>query len=174
MKGKNYAKRQAEKLLSKYLGDIENIDINSDNDLPIDVNHIAKKLNIKVILYDFSDGVSGAFFKDHDNLILGVNKSHSKQRQRFTIAHEIAHYILHSTEYLHYDLKKQEEIFFRADNISNPDEVEANHFAAELLMPEILINKCIDNNILLIEDLAKLFNVSKDAMMYRLISLRIL
>jgi len=174
MSGKNYAKRQAVKLLSKFINDLEDIDVKSNSDFSIDVNHIAEKLNINIILYDFSDGVSGAFFKDHDNLMLGINKSHSEQRQRFTIAHEIGHYVLHSTEFLHYDTKKLDEIYFRADNVSNQDEVEANHFAAELLMPEKLINKCIDNNIHSIEKLAQRFNVSQNAMRYRLINLRIL
>jgi len=59
---------------------------------------------------------------------------------------------------------------FRINDVSNLEVIEANHFAAELLMPDILIKKCIDSGINHVNDLASKFNVSEDAMRYRLIN----
>lgn len=65
---------------------------------------------------------------DHKGIIV-VNNNHSSVRQRFTIAHEIGHQQLHydGVEILHRD-------FISSFGI-NRREVEANTFAAELLMP---------------------------------------
>ncbi len=176
MRGKNLAKKRAKKLLFRLGFNIKDVDIKKKKDCSINVEQIANKLGIKVVLYPFSANVSGAFFKEDDHLVLGVNRKHHKHRRRFTLAHEIGHYILHSTEILHYDAQQLQldEVFFRADNISNLDEIEANHFAAELLMPEELVYNCIQSGIRSIQELAECFNVSEDAMRYRLTNLGLL
>ena len=64
-----------------------------------------------------------------------------------------------------------DDLHFRADNILSPQETEANYFAAELLMPEILIDRCIENGMFSITELAASFQVSDQAMRYRLINI---
>ena len=171
MKSKNFAIRQAKRLLFRCGFDPENIDVKRAKDFSVDLKGIADKLEIKVIEHPFSDDISGVFFKKDNKLFLGVNSNHHEHRQRFTIAHEIGHYILHSTEVLHLHTMECEKVYLRADNSSGLNEVEANHFAAELLIPEKLIVKCIENDIRSIKDLAARFNVSEDAMRYRLTNL---
>jgi Zn-dependent peptidase ImmA (M78 family) len=69
--------------------------------------------------------------------VIGINSQHHPVRQRFTIAHEIAHLILHKNEVLHVD--ERYLIGLRSDvssEATDDREIEANQFAAELLMPE--------------------------------------
>lgn len=174
MKGKDFAVKQAKKLLTQCNLNPQNIEKNNTEDWSIDLRKIAKKLGIKIVRHPFSENLSGVFFKKDNKLFLGVNSDHHEHRRRFTIAHEIGHYVLHSGEILHYDTDELEKIFLRSDDISSPEEIEANHFAAELLMPEELILKCIEDDERSIKVLAERFNVSEGAMRYRLTNLRLL
>jgi len=78
---------------------------------------------------------------------------------------------------IHHDnvnLESPDVVLYRSDNVGGHNEVEANTFAAELLMPEQLIDECVDTGVNTIDGLAKTFNVSTDAMRYRLINLNYL
>ena len=69
-----------------------------------------------------------------------VNAGHAKVRQRFTLAHELGHILLHKYTTPHADGRVR--VRFRDDNSSRGsdyEEIEANRFAAELLMPERMI-----------------------------------
>ena len=171
MKGKVLAVKQAKRLLSQMNFDPDSYDLTRSNGCVIDVEAIAKRLNISLIPSELPDEVSGVFFRKNGELFLGFNQNHNEHRQRFTIAHEIGHYKLHATENLHYDKNEIDTVYFRANDVSNLEEIEANHFAAELLMPELLIDRCIGSRITVIDDLAQMFNVSEPAMRYRLINL---
>jgi len=162
MKGTNIAIKQAKKLLAKY----------GKPGKATDVEYIAKKLKIKIVPFPFSDdGISGVFFKKGKQLLLGVRSDDSEHRKRFTIAHEIGHYILHAEDILHYDKQEAypEAVFYRASgSLPTSDEREANFFAAEMLMPEESVRKCIDKGMDTVEGLANFFNVSNQAMTIRL------
>jgi Zn-dependent peptidase ImmA (M78 family) len=171
MMGKADARKQARKILDQYRsarGGERGLE-----DYETNPKAIAKYLGIRVVPYKFSDNISGVFFRKGGNLYLGVNSKHNKHRQRFTIAHEIGHFILHSHETLHYDLESADDkrFLFRADSISSLDETEANRFASELLMPENLVRGLIESGSNSINELADRFNVSPEAMRYRLINL---
>lgn len=99
--------------------------------------------------------------------IISINKEHHKNRQRFTLAHELGHYILHKDK----NINKVDTTFFRNENL-DPLEYMANEFAAALLMPEDRLRELIDKeNKTNIENLAEIFEVSPAAMKYRVISL---
>lgn len=79
-------------------------------------------------------------------------------RWRFTVAHEIGHFVLHQrTTIDHTALRKDFTVWTKAS-----EEAEANHFAAELLMPQSMFQpKCTKNpSIRLLESLAGMFNTS--------------
>lgn len=159
---------------------------------PIKPSRLAEIMGITVFEKDFTDDVSGALtFKDDKPIIL-FNKNHSINRQRFTIAHEIGHYILkHGRDGLFID-KQKHFILRNADSATGEkrQEVEANAFAAALLMPEKMVikefNKLVNKNgldlyeeednedIPFIKDLAKKFEVSQKAMTFRIANLRLL
>lgn len=152
---------------------------------PIDVERLAEELKIKII-YDSMDGeVSGFLFHENGNSIVGINSEHSCRRQRFTIAHEIGHFNLHlqSNNETFIDKNSSSAMYARDRDSGlglHKKEIEANSFAAALLMPKDLIEECLKekySHFNSIEDiswrLAKDFNVSEQAMTIRLVKLKI-
>src|SRR6266581_6619050 len=74
----------------------------------VDVEKIAKELNIEIVRGDVDEDVSGYLMRDlrTGKAVIGVNDSHIKPRQRFTIAHELGHFLLHTGETFHVDQEK--------------------------------------------------------------------
>lgn len=145
---------------------------------PVDVKRIADGLHIDVRAENVEGDISGFLFRNIENskAIIGVNVRHHKHRQRFTVAHEIGHFLLHTGDKVHVD--HGFEVRLRDDESSKGtdiDEKEANLFAAELLMPK----EFIENDLaafgtmdlleeILIKDLAKKYAVSPYAFTFRL------
>ena len=70
--------------------------------------------------------------KAENGWVCTVNANHHPTRQRFTLAHELAHYILHRNKHSEF----VDNTYFRSIDSENPMEYEANAFAGVLLMPE--------------------------------------
>ncbi len=105
---------------------------------PVPVESIAKHLGIEVRYVSAPADVSGALVIKEGKAFIVVNEDHHENRQRFTIAHEIAHFRLHKTnEQAHLD---EDFRVYKRDKKSSlatdPNEIEANQYAAELLMPQ--------------------------------------
>lgn len=144
---------------------------------PIDVNRIAKKLGIEIRREAFEDEVSGLLYRDGKRSIIAVNSLHHRNRQRFTTAHEIGHFILHKTQ-VHID--KGFSVVLRdpaSSQAVDPEEIEANQFAAELLMPEDMVRRDAPKYLQDFGDeegldrLATRYGVSTQAMAFRLANL---
>lgn len=103
------------------------------------------KLNYNKILSKYPDGFT--ILTNNNEYIICYNENNIKQRNRFTICHEIGHIILHS-------VYKNERL-----------EKEANMFASRILMPMLLIKELSINNA---EELSKLCDVSIEASNFRL------
>jgi len=136
---------------------------------PVDVIGIAQDLKINVYKAEGGENLSGKIVKDTDRggesgYAIFVNSRDNITRQRFTIAHEIAHYLLHKSEIGDGIV---EDALYRS-GLSNYQEVEANKLAADILMPWHLINLVMDGQINTISKLAKIFQVSDSAMSIRL------
>ena len=147
---------------------------------PVNIEKVAKSLGLEVKKIEFSkDEISGAIkIKGRSGKpIIAVNKNHHEHRQRFTIAHEIGHFVLHNINNVHVD---SVDVYFRDSNASstteNVRELQANQFAAELLMPRNLIIGDLkgefklnhsDEDLKTILKLAKKYKVSQQAMMIR-------
>ncbi|MDR2251447.1 MAG: ImmA/IrrE family metallo-endopeptidase [Endomicrobium sp.] len=129
---------------------------------PLDVASVAKALNIGIEYKPLDSEISGILRKENDKWTVYVNNKHPETRQRFTIAHEIAHFCLHRyTKTLFEDV-----MFFRGTSIS-PEEYEANKFAGEILMPENIFREQIRQGNRKISDLAEFFGVSALALRVR-------
>lgn len=111
----------------------------------VDLDAISESLGVHVVRVAAPDDVSGFYFlvPSTGRPLIGVNADHHENRQRFTIAHELGHMLLHSYDDVHYDRKGYGsgfgKIMMRDENSSTGavrNEIEANSFAAELLMPE--------------------------------------
>ena len=151
---------------------------------PVPLERLAELCHASIRYEPFEGELSGMVHRRPDGSgVIGVNSSHSVTRQRFTIAHEIGHFLLHTDEDVHIDEKRP---IGRRDDLSSQAvdacEIEANQFAAELLMPESLVREFVRNLGSnhpetsveeAIEELARAFRVSQLAMTYRLTNLRI-
>jgi Zn-dependent peptidase ImmA (M78 family) len=151
---------------------------------PVHPEQIAKTLGIKIISKATDDDLSGFLYKDlaSNNVVIGVNQSHHPNRRRFTIAHEIGHFLLHDFEGFHFDSNNRKYLLkLRSKNshsFNQTEEREANWFAAELLMPKHFIDEEMQdfNDVDLMYDddlaeLAKKFRVSTQALTFRLMNL---
>lgn len=105
---------------------------------PIDIKRLIDNIGIRLIRYDFSNAeragnyplgsIIGAALSDGDNLDILYTNNQTLNRDRFTIAHELAHCCLHNDalEINHLELRT---------NDASPRERDANIFAGELLIP---------------------------------------
>jgi len=145
---------------------------------PVPVEKIAKALEAQIRFSPLDDELSGMIYIKDGTAIIGVNSLHHSNRQRFTIAHEIAHLRLHSdliSQEVHVD-KKFSVLFRDATSSIGTEkiEVEANKFAAELLIPQALLEKELEGKTFdidddsLLEKLAKKFQVSRQMLDHRI------
>jgi Zn-dependent peptidase ImmA (M78 family) len=145
---------------------------------PVPVERIAKSLGVVVQYAPFDEELSGMAFLKEGVAIIGVNSNHHPNRQRYTLAHELAHICLHRKHLetaVHVDQGSVNSL--RRDLVSaegtDPLEREANAFAAELLMPKKLLAGALDERMLDLDDdrllaISKRFKVSLMALQYRL------
>ncbi len=133
------------------------------------------KIKIKIAPYEGENDLSGVLIRDLNKTIIGVNSNHNRHRQRFTISHEIGHYLLHEGNQVYIDRKYK--LNFRDETSSygtNRQEVEANAFASMLLIPEeFLLQDLQQHEIDILDEndiqyLARRYNVSPQAMSLRL------
>lgn len=148
------------------------LDENFITSWPIPVEELIEFHGLGLILSDFADGeISGVI--DLNKKYLYINSADSPQRRRFTIAHELGHWVLHQQE-----LAANQEIavlYRRPLGTEENDrlEQEANCFAANLLVPEEMLRKAIDDSkdesdaICSDTYLAEIFNVSRSVIGYR-------
>ncbi len=138
----------------------------------VPVEKVVRKTGI-AIRYGDLDDVSGLLVRSGDSATIGVNINHPLVRQRFTIAHEFGHYLLHLGISSHYD--RDYRVNYRSRESSQAtdvEEIEANFFAASILMPKDFLDtddaiQALDNDAA-VERLAARYNVSRHAMSLRL------
>lgn len=150
------------------------------NPVPVDV--IAHRLGLRVDYAPLGNEVAGILVIDEGVATIGVNHAHPEVRQRFTIAHEIAHFVLHR-EYCSLFIDKEYTAIFRdirAASGKDRLEIQANQFAAALLMPIALLEAEIREQHLdlgdeeALQSLVDAFTVSAQAMVYRLTNTKLL
>jgi Zn-dependent peptidase ImmA (M78 family) len=148
---------------------------------PVDVEGLAFDLGIRVNHTRLNPDISGELVRitdpgdlgiDHDRYEINVNSQHAETRRRFTIAHELGHYVLHR------DLigagldddrayRSSEAGRYRNTRIGSRQETQANKFAADLLMPYRLIQE-LQKEGLGTQSLARRLKVSEHALAIRL------
>jgi len=140
--------------------------------LPTDLGAVAAHLNLSIEYPSLGEEVSGVLVITEDGGTIGVNIANPPKRQRFSIAHEIGHLFI----------DKKYVAMFRDSKSSSGEheqEIEANRFAAALLMPEARVREAVANMHFdlgdedALESLSSLFDVSAQAMSFRLQNLQI-
>jgi len=147
-------------------------------DIPANVEQIARDFGLSVVTKALDDTVSGVLVIKDGGAVIGVNSNHHSNRQRFTVAHELGHFVLHrSASSLFIDTG---HVFFRDEKSSDgmrQQEVEANAFASELLMPEAALRDHVQREAAgafdepAMASLAQTFGVSVQALTFRLAKL---
>jgi Zn-dependent peptidase ImmA (M78 family) len=143
-----------------------------DGRLPIDPVRIAATFGLKTFSADLDGRVSGMLVKrTGTDPEIRLNGEDSRNRKRFTAAHELGHYVRRSRQ-----LEEYEYVDYRDEHsASGTDEEErfANGFAANLLMPRDAVQSLSGEGT---PDflLAKRFGVSREAMQNRLDNLGLL
>lgn len=150
------------------------------DEVPVPLERIAEHLNAQVVYQRMDGQLSGMTYRQDGNAVIGVNNTHHRRRQRFTLAHELGHLRLHRGKPLLVDSTVR--VDFR-DGVSSlatdREEIEANAFAAALLMPKPAVvsrmqklqQEGVRTRERLVTDLATAFDVSTEAMGYRLLNL---
>ena len=128
---------------------------------------IGEHEDIKVEQVEMEGSLSGSLNYKDGFWVMSVNKNHNPKRQKFTLAHEYGHYLLHKENSLSF----VDATFFRG-NDNSAIEYAANEFASNLLMPESAVRSQIEEKgIKNIGELSEVFNVSAAAMKVRVIQL---
>jgi Zn-dependent peptidase ImmA (M78 family) len=146
---------------------------------PVPVEDLARDEGIQVVRTQASGTESGFILRDGRRIVIGINSRNSRKRQRFTIAHELGHWQLHDGQLIvdhTIRINKRDEVSSAAKDY---EEIQANAFAAALLMPEEMIQAAVEREVGLginsrddlIQALANEFDVSSEAMGFRLINL---
>lgn len=142
---------------------------------PVPVERVARRLGIQVRYAPFDGDISGMSYVKEGVSIIGVNNLHHPNRQRFTLAHEIGHVLLHAAELRRQVHLDRVPLYRDAVSASGKDARErtANAFASELLIPRSLLDKVVDASLDLEDEdavarLARKFRVSVAAMHFRL------
>jgi Zn-dependent peptidase ImmA (M78 family) len=155
---------------------------------PVPVQAIAEQLNLKVVYERLPHDTSSVLIREPTGRqVIGINALHAATRQRFSLAHEIAHALLHFPQGPPDEgeavVDRPLKVIFRdksAGQGTDRVEIDANTFAATLLMPEDMVrtqlrrrweqdlSRPVD---LVVADLAAEFDVSVQAMQFRLVNL---
>lgn len=118
---------------------------------------LANAMNI-AIFYEDLGSINGYYNKPLRMKQIHINNSLDERMKKFTCAHELGHAILHpsaSTPFL------KAKTFLSVDKL----EIEANTFAANLLIPDEII---IENNCLTSDQLSRLLGYEKALIELRL------
>lgn len=141
-------------------------------DTPVRVGEMAAALGLKVFRSPLPPKISGLIRPvpgEGETYEIRVNKYEVPERQRFTLAHEIAHFLIHKE-----DIRGGvvDSVMYRSA-LSSRKEAEANRLAAEIVMPLVTVRAHLAQRggtatEEVAQELAGIFRVSLPAMKVRL------
>lgn len=151
---------------------------------PIPVEKIAESLGARLAYEPSREGeeeVYGMLYRDEGQPVIGVNSTNHIYRQRFTIAHEIGHLLFHERK-MYVDSPTVRYRDFKSGLAIDKEEIEANGFAAELLMPRDFVEKSLQtigkkkivDRQKIVGSMSKEYKVSAQTVEFRLKNLGIL
>lgn len=139
---------------------------------PVKLGALASDLGIEVFKSPLKPGISGLIEPSNSapsGYRIKINRHESVERQRFTLAHEIAHFLLHK-EFIRNGVI--DNTMYRS-SLSNKQEIEANKLASKIVMPDMAVERRRQSYSGLTFDevvhrMAKDFRVSEPAMRIKL------
>lgn len=140
---------------------------------PVELRRVAERLGVPVYDWDFPDEISGVFFSEDDIVAIGINGLHPYVRQRFTTAHELGHFLFNTERDLFVDFANAEAAVLDEDDGQESLERKVNQFAANLLIPREWIEKDVHKYGPDATLLARRYEVSEQALWFRLLALKL-
>lgn len=144
------------------------IEQHQDN-APVRLSQLAKALGVPVKAATLAPGISGEIRPDGESFVIRVNRHDPSKRQRFTVAHELSHFLLHVDQI---NTGISDDVLYRS-SLSDRREAQANRLAADILMPDDLVRTSVEEaqekgvgDLVLF--LAEQFSVSEGAMHIKL------
>jgi len=135
------------------------------NAAPVDLEGMAARLGLAVnMAADMPPQVSGSIRRQGDHYMIEINASDTPRRRRFTLAHEISHFLLHRPML---DGGIVDDRMYRS-RLNDRFERQANRLAAQILMPPGLVRTAWAAGAKDAAKLAEAFDVSEQAMQIRL------
>jgi len=136
---------------------------------------IAEQLGVEIEYTKLDDpNFAGAIRKVDGKATIYVNRDDSTNRQIFTIAHELGHLFLHNDKIEQGIISyRHAELYAGYSAEQKKEEENANHFAAEMLMPKKIFTEFYIRNSDLEKDklvtkMANLFGVSENSIKIRI------
>lgn len=144
-----------------------------DGALPVKLVAIANAMGISVFKSSVLSSSGQVGYDENNRIKIVLKEDESVVRRRFTLAHEIGHVALGHVSPGAELYRDDPDSFFLSTR--DPNEVAANKFAAQLLMPAEQVRLLFDSReIKSITEMAEIFKVSEVAMHYRLKNLGLL
>lgn len=146
----------------------------------VPVEELAERENIVIVRAAAEPSESGFLLRDASRVVIGLNNRNTRRRQRFTIAHELGHWMMHEGRPIIVDhavrINKRDDV---SSGATDREEIQANAFAAALLMPKGFLDLSLKRELQLgvrsrddlTQSLANEYDVSHEAMNIRLINL---
>ena len=125
---------------------------------------------------ELNNSIAKILIRGQQAIISVASNCHNEHRKRFSIAHELGHYVLHRD--IQSLFEDSEESIVHCYNNSGIEK-EADQFAAEYLMPQDIFKKHVlesvqqSPNFFLVRELSDKFNVSLSAAAIRLLSMNV-
>jgi transcriptional regulator with XRE-family HTH domain len=144
---------------------------------PVPVDRVAQQCGAEIRYVPYEGEMSGLLLNDGERIIIGINSSDPKVRQRFAVAHELGHLALHGDKELHVDRNFSSVRGAGAQAKINQGESEANDFAVSMLIPAPMITFDLKGRPVDYSDrekmdgLAERYKVGPEVMTYRLMRL---
>lgn len=134
----------------------------------IELERIARKQGAK-IKYRALNACEARIVGEGDRAIISIDERMPERRQRFSIGHELGHWMCHRGQCL----ACQKMDIGRGGTGSKPKEKVADRYAADLLMPRFLLREVVKQrrslDLGMVEDVAEAFGVSRTAAALRLV-----
>lgn len=108
---------------------------------PVRLSQLAKALGVPVKAATLAPGISGEIRPSCESFVIRVNRHDPAKRQRFTVAHELAHFLLHAD---HISAGIADDVLYRS-SLSDRREAQANRLAADILMPDDFVRSSVED-----------------------------
>ncbi|RYD94539.1 MAG: ImmA/IrrE family metallo-endopeptidase [Sphingobacteriales bacterium] len=123
------------------LDDVNRAKIADHQDVaPVRLSELAKAFGVPVKAATLAPGISGEIRPDENGFVIRINRHDPAKRQRFSVAHELAHFLLHADQI---GTGISDDVLYRS-SLSDRREAQANRLAADILMPDDLVRQQVE------------------------------